>query len=336
MSSNVQLPNVVDEKSFDENGNSNVKVNTLISPPSNSPVDIQLVNEKVSSFITNVFKNSSVLNVSDDVKNTIKLINEQAVSTVSSVNNILSEILDDNKLDITEVPKLVLLVNILITSDLKVLLESRKLQVAEVICLVEELLKLLIDKALVVVENNEKVFKLFQSSVTLLKGAANIKDEVSKIEEFIINVLSGKDIDTNKLNLDSNVVELIKLINTEARSVIKLIKNTVNDVLQDGKLDSSDVPKLVLLITTLMNSDLKNLLVGGKIKLDDIVNLIKSLLKGLIDNSLMVVDNAQSMFKLFDASLELLKFKFEVPSVSSLASLTQCCVPIFAMLQKKK
>ena len=333
MSSNVQLPNVVDEKSFDENENSNVKVNTLIST---SPVDIQLVNEKISSFITNVFKNSSVLNVSDDVKNTIKLINEQAASTVSSVNTILSEILDDNKLDITEVPKLVLLVNILITSDLKVLLENRKLQVAEVICLVEELLKLLIDKALVVVENNEQVFKLFKSSVTLLKGAANIKDEVSKIEEFIINVLSGKDIDGNKLNLDSNVVELIKLINSEARSVIKLIKNTVTDVLEDGKLDSSDVPKLVLLITTLMNSELKNLLVGGKIKLDDIVNLIKSLLKGLIDNSLMVVDNAQSMFKLFDASLELLKFKFEVPSVSSLASLNQCCVPIFAMLQKKK
>jgi len=332
-SSNVQLPNVVDEKSFDENGNSNVKVNTLISPPSNSPVDIQLVNKKVSTFIMSVFKDSSELNVSDDVKNTIKLINEQAASTVASVNTILSEILDDNKLDITEVPKLVLLVNTLITSDLKVLLDNRKLQVAEVICLVEALLKSLIDKAFVVVENNEQVFKLYQSSVALLKGAANIKDEVSKIEEFIVNVLTGKDVDTNKLNLDSNVVELIKLINKEAKSVINLIKNTVNDVLHDGKLDASDVPKLVLLITTLMNSELKNLLVGGKIKLDDIVNLIKSLLKGLIDNSLMIVDNAESIYKLFDASLLLLQTKFEVPSVSSL---TACCVPIFEMISKKK
>ena len=60
--------------------------------------------------------------------------------------------------------------------------------------------KELIEKALVVVENNEQVFKLFQSSVALYNGAASIKDEVSKIEEFIVNVFSGKDIDTNKLN----------------------------------------------------------------------------------------------------------------------------------------
>jgi hypothetical protein len=47
----------------------------------------------------------------------------------------------------------------------------------------------------------------------------------------------------------------------------------------------------------------------------------------------MFVDNADSMFKLFDASLELLKFKFEVPSVSSL---TACCAPIFTMIGNKK
>jgi hypothetical protein len=82
-----------------------------------------------------------------------------------------------------------------------------------------------------------------------------------------------------------------------------------------------------------MNSDLKKLLTSGQIKLDDIVGLLKNLLQGLIDNSLMVVDNADQIFKLFDASLLLLETKFEVPSVSSL---TTCCVPIFAMFGKKK
>jgi hypothetical protein len=46
----------------------------------------------------------------------------------------------------------------------------------------------------------------------------------------------------------------------------------------------------------------------------------------------MVVDNAESMFKLFDASLMLLQSNFEVPSMSSL---TACCVPIFAKFSKK-
>ena len=153
------------------------------------------------------------------------------------------------------------------------------------------------------------------------------------LEQFITNVLSGKDLDLYKLNLDPKVVELIKLLNKDASSVIKIIHDTMKDVLEDGKLDASDVPKLVLLITILMNSDLKKLLTSGQIKLDDIVNLIKSLLKGLIDNSLMIVDNAESIYKLFDASLELLQTKFEVPSVSSL---TACCVPLFAMISKKK
>jgi hypothetical protein len=333
MSDSVKLPNAIDEKSFDESGSPNLKVNTLISTPSVSSNDVELLVKKVTTFVSDVFADPTLLNTSDDVKATIKLINNEASSVITTVNSVMTEILDDNRLDITEVPKLVLLVSTLVNGDLKVLISGNKLQVTQIISLVEALVKGLIEKALVIVENNEQVSKLFQSSVALLKGASNIKNEVSKIEEFIVNVFTGKDIDTNKLNLDSKVVELIKLINKEAKSVINLIKNTVNDVLHDGKLDSSDVPKLVLLITTLMNSELKNLLVSGKIQIDDIVNLIKSLLKGLIDNSLIFVDNADSMFKLFDASLELLKFKFEVPSVSSL---TACCAPIFTMIGNKK
>jgi len=328
-----RLPNSIDEKSFDENGVSNVKVNTLVTPAPVSSLDVKLVNEEVTKFITNLFNDPSTSNLTSEVQDTIKLIQSQAKVTVSTINTILSEILDDNKLDITEVPKLVLLVNTVVTGDLKAVIEAGKLQAAQVISLVEALVKLLIEKSLIAVENNEQVFKLFQSSVALLKGAANIKDEISKLEEFITNVFTGKNLDLYKLNLDPKVVELITLLKKDAENIIKTIYNTIKDVLADGKLDESDVPKLVLLISILMNSDLKKLLTSGQIKLDDIVCLLKNLLQGLIDNSLMVVDNAATIFKLFDASLVLLETKFEVPSVSSL---TACCVPIFAMFGKKK
>jgi len=327
-----RLPNATEETSVQENDISNVKVNTLISD-SVSTNDIKVVNKNVSEFITNLFNDPSTVNIDSTVQDTIKLIQSQAKETVSTINTILSEILDDSKLDITEVPKLVLLVNTIINGDLKAIIEAGKLQAAQVISVIEVLVKSLIEKGLVAVENNEQIFKLFQSSVTLLKGVANIKDQISMLEQFITNVLSGKNIDLYKLNLDPKVVELIKLLNKDAESVIKTIHDTMKDVLADGKLDASDVPKLVLLITTLMNSDLKKLLTSGQIKLDDIVGLLKNLLQGLIDNSLMVVDNAEQIFKLFDASLMLLQTKFEVPSVSSL---TACCLPIFAMFGKKK
>jgi len=333
-----QLPNSIDEKSFDENGDSNVKVNTLVTTASTTvsttvfTLDVKLVNVEVTKFITNLFNDPSTANLTSEVQDTIKLINSQAATVVSTINTIFSDILDDNKLDITEVPKLVLLVNTLVTGELKALISSGKLQSAHVIGVVKALFITLVEKSLIAVESNEQVVKLFESSVALLKGAANIKDEISKLEEFITNLFTGKNLDLYKLNLDPKVEKLITLINTDAKNIIKTIHDTIKDVLHDGKLDASDVPKLVLLITTLMNSDLKKLITSGQINLDDIVGLLKNLLQGLIDNSLMIVDNAESMFKLFDASLMLLQSNFEVPSMSSI---TACCVPIFAKFSKK-
>jgi hypothetical protein len=115
----------------------------------------------------------------------------------------------------------------------------------------------------------------------------------------------------------------INLIMSDGGYDLIEITNVIDDYGIDGK-KKKDLQ---------LNKTTKHKIKTAQMLFSNLKECIKNLLQGLIDNSLMVVDNAEQIFKLFDASLLLLQTKFEVPSVSSL---TACCVPIFAMFGKKK
>jgi hypothetical protein len=148
-------------------------------------------------------------------------------------------------------------------------------------------------------------------------------------ELFNINPVSGSSDKLNELKIKLNfqipdkVVDLIKLIGHESPDTFNAISKTLSDVLKDGVLDMSDVPKFVLLVSALHNTELKKL--SSPITVETVVEFIKFLIHAIIELDFIKVNNKEKVFEMLDTSILLLTTSLDIKMpVISVAGCFNC------------
>jgi hypothetical protein len=114
-------------------------------------------------------------------------------------------------------------------------------------------------------------------------------------------------------NIDDKVVKLIKLLVQDSSDSIKAISSLFEEISADGKLDLNDVPKIVLVVTKLYKTNLKELFGKNSLKVEDLLEFIKFIVHSVIELDLIKVDDKQKIFQLLDVSLLLLDTTIEIP-----------------------
>ena len=146
------------------------------------------------------------------------------------------------------------------------------------------------------VENEQK-----ENVLDLVKILGELFDAESTINDLKLEL---------KLN-DSNI-EFIKFILNSFPDCLKEISTGLDDVLEDGKLDISDVPTIVNMVKRIMNNSSKTMKKVKKITVEELINFIKNIIEILIHKDIIKVENKEKVFKLISVSVELLTTSVDV------------------------
>jgi hypothetical protein len=160
---------------------------------------------------------------------------------------------------------------------------------------------------------------------------ANSHDEITDIITFfndnsqITNLLNKINIHINNKEIKYIQIFMDYLISTQNNDIspIKNIINSMLNLLDDGKLNLYDVPKLINIIISIINSNLP--IIKLKINTQLVSFIIKILIHLFLQLSIIHIDNKDSLCfdKLIDSSLSLLQSNIKIPK--SKFSLFACC-----------
>ena len=117
---------------------------------------------------------------------------------------------------------------------------------------------------------------------------------IDEFETNIKNYINNNQNIMTKLNINEREY-LIKSFNNSA--MINEIKNVLDDILKDGKIDYHDIPNIVLLITKIFSNYLiynRNLNILNIIKFT-IECIVFSHMSSLSDNDIIIYDNIISI-----------------------------------------
>ena len=141
------------------------------------------------------------------------------------------------------------------------------------------------------------------------------KENVLDLVKILGELLDAKStIDDLKLELklkDSNI-EFIQFILNSFPDCLKEISKGLDDVLEDGKLDISDVPTIVNMVKSIMNNSSKTMKKVRKITVEELIDFIKNIIEILIHKDIIKVENKEKVFKLISVSVELLTTSVDV------------------------
>ena len=115
--------------------------------------------------------------------------------------------------------------------------------------------------------------------------------------------------------ITDNVLSLIKVLLKDSPKSVEKISNTISDIISDGVLDAFDIPKIVLLITELHNTNLKDVFIDQNIRINDLFDLIKFIIHLIVERKYVKVENQDKIFKMLDMSLTLLNTTITLPNV---------------------
>ena len=135
----------------------------------------------------------------------------------------------------------------------------------------------------------------------------------------------------NALSDTETAKKLATPVNPTILSVVKMImeklpnstlSTRLDEIVKDGKLDTSDIPNIVLIVTQLHNSELKTV-VEKPLDSKSVTSLIQFLIHSLIDLEFIKVENPEKVYAVLDSSLELLQITLDigVPAVN----MRSCC-----------
>ena len=137
----------------------------------------------------------------------------------------------------------------------------------------------------------------------------------------LINALSDTET-AKKLStpVDPTILSLVKTIMDKLPN--STLSTRLDEIVKDGKLDTSDIPNIVLIVTQLHNSELKTV-VDAPLDSKSVTALIQFLIHSLIDLQFIKVENPEKVYAVLDSSLELLQISLDigVPAVN----IRSCC-----------
>ena len=124
--------------------------------------------------------------------------------------------------------------------------------------------------------------------------------------------------------LNDNVLNLIKILVKDSPQSLEKMSNTIKDIISDGKLDMSDIPKIVLLITELNNTNLKDVFKTQNIQKSDLFDLIKFIIHLIVELKYVKVEDEKKIFEMLDMSLTLLNTNLDISSLVAMKP-SWCC-----------
>ena len=106
----------------------------------------------------------------------------------------------------------------------------------------------------------------------------------------------------------------------------KCIKTSIDNIMQDGKIDQYDIPEIIFLITEIMNN---SSVINTKLTAENLASLIKELYKFIEKQYNLVPDESQKdgFDRLIDSCIKLVLFQPKVKSElkNCLNKLNTCC-----------
>ncbi len=156
-----------------------------------------------------------------------------------------------------------------------------------------------------------------KTAVELLGGLIVNSDEVKKLKEEA------------KIEVDETTLSILRLILDKSPASLDKITDLIKEVLSDGVLDYKDVPKLIMIVNTVYKTDIKGIAKDFTVTPANIINLIKFIIKLLIEKDVIKCENKQNVNELIEVSGQLLEMVVETETVK--AGMTNClsCLPWF-------
>lgn len=140
-----------------------------------------------------------------------------------------------------------------------------------------------------------------------------VEEKKENVFQKLVTLLTSDSEKKLSLPIDPKVLAVLKTILEKNPSALSA---TFESILSDGKLDSKDIPKLVLLVTQLRTTEFPT------INSDLLVSLVQLLIHSLIEFEFVKVDDKEVVIEMLDVSLSLLKTTLEgVPAVN----IRSCC-----------
>ena len=120
-----------------------------------------------------------------------------------------------------------------------------------------------------------------------------------------------------------SVEEVFKILSTDEKFIAR-VKESINNIMKDGKIDQYDAPELVFLITDAYN-EMSNL----KLTYEDLPVLIKMLYAFIVEKfDLIPVDKREDFARLVDVAIKLVMLQPKVEQqVSKCLSWFSCFKP---------
>jgi len=107
------------------------------------------------------------------------------------------------------------------------------------------------------------------------------------------------------LKVDQRGIDFIYMLLDKSPATFNSISEKIGDVLQDGVLNTDDVPILINLVKEIMNTD-RNKISINMLSIDNVLVFIKSIIEILIIKDHIKVENKVKVFQLMDISFLLL------------------------------
>jgi hypothetical protein len=158
-------------------------------------------------------------------------------------------------------------------------------------------------------------------------------DLVQLLSSKIIGKEVGEIVNSFTFPINSTVISIVKRILEKSPESLNKITVSVKDILADGVIDQKDIPKMLVLVTNLYKTDFSKILLDITFTSSDIIELIKFLIKTVIEFDLVKVENKKNAFEMIDVSGELLELvlpdnQIKVTElVESAKGCFSCCFP---------
>jgi hypothetical protein len=132
------------------------------------------------------------------------------------------------------------------------------------------------------------------------------------MSKFLIDILVKNDdiksfADKITLKVSNKTLEILKNILAKAPEALDKVVDNLKDILSDGVIDHKDIPKMIILVTNLYKTDLKNLVKSKGMTTTEVVEIIQFILKLVIDLDFVDVNDKVQMFEIIEASGALLE-----------------------------
>jgi len=164
---------------------------------------------------------------------------------------------------------------------------------------------------------NNRTTNVLSSKYDITRFLSDIFDVKQKLNELKIRL---------SFEIKDNVLNITKLIIQNSPKSLLSISKTLEEIVSDGVLNYNDIPKLILLISTLHNTEFSKLETFKGISQKDVIEFIKFLVHSIVELEFVQVDDKKKIFEMLDISLNLLETSINVTDVIS--TIKSSCLPL--------